>query len=385
MLRFIKNLSKPYVIIAILTFFVFLQFSFAQEVLPEIGVPELKHRIVENSNEIRGLKQSIEDLDDSISQLKRFQNQMILMGERTATDPLRNGLYYNYVLPNFITPKRLTVQLDSLVLTYDTLSYSLQYQVDAILSNIALLNKQVELYDKYILQTEKRYRAAEKSFELGNISYNDLVQAESNLENLYYNKEKLKNNIRILELQLIYMSDFEFYEPIRMVGIPINPPERLGDFEDYLDEALLISRDMFLADTMMEALIDEGIYIEAYKNLMLGSDYIDYHKRLSDAEAKSTESKQKVIQAVSDYFQQLKLYENNIMINEERIKSNNEKLEDMKVMKELGLITEVDIISFEIQLLQSEIDLENTIEGRNLTFRKFDLLIKQGLLIQGGN
>ncbi len=369
----------------ILLFLTQLQLAIAQEALPEIGVPEIKQRIIENSQELREISQSIDQLQEAVDQLDRLRSLMIMMGERTPTDPLKSGPYYNFIMPNFILPERYKVQLESLVTTYDTISTNLQYQVDAILSNIALLNGQVVMFDQYIAQAEKRYEVAKQSFDLGNISSDEMVQAELNLSNLKHNREKLINNIKNLELKLIYMTDFEFYEPIRIVGAPLpNPPLDLAPFEDYLQEAIQTNRTLFLNDIQMEVLEGEGIYTEAYKNFMNTSDYIDYYGRLSVAEADKITETHGVMSALLDYYQQLKLYENSIIIGEEKMQSNKAKLNDMILMKDLGLINDIDLMNFEIQLLDSELSLQNTVESRNLLYRKFNTLLNQGIMIQGG-
>lgn len=361
------------------------QLSLGQAELSEIGVQELKQRVSESSYELRDILQAIDQIQDNIDQLDRFRNLMIMMGETTPADPLKSGPYYNFIIPNFIAPEKLKVQLEVLVATYDTLNASLQFQVDVILSNIALLNGQVVMLDQYIEQTEKRYEATKRSLELGNISSNDIVQAELNLLNLKHNKEKLLNNIRNLELQLIYMSNFEFYEQVRVVGVPLpNPPRYLASFEDYLQEALEVNRDLFLIGIEKEALEGEGSYTEAYKSFMTTSDYIDYYTRLSAAESDAITKTQRVMSALMDYYQQLKLYENTIIIDEEKIQASKTKLADMILMEKLGQVTEIDLMNYEIQLLETELSLQNTIESRNLLYSKFTTLLSQGIMIQGG-
>ncbi|MDF2801243.1 MAG: hypothetical protein K0S61_1146 [Anaerocolumna sp.] len=358
----------------------------SKEALPEMSVGELKEKIIENSIDLYNLNQSIEDIEDQIDQFNRFKTYRIMAGDNTSGGALdKSGPFYDYVYPTYILPAQMETQLDNLITTRDTVYVNLNFTVDSLISQLALLEEQRAIYMLSITQSEKLFKSASANNKLGKISTNDLKRAELNLNNLTLNKNKIDNNIMIIRLKLMGMAGFENIDNIRFV------PERISSaaietdkLKEHLEIAETSSIKLNMAKRSYNAIVEENKFVDNYKVFIITSDQIDYKKRLFDAEVSQMTEQKNIYTTLSSLYNQIKALNKEVAINEEKLNRNQKLLDGSRLRLKNGSMKETDVMNFEIQVVQSKLSLQNTLENRNLISKKVDILLNQGIMIQGG-
>jgi hypothetical protein len=375
------------IITAVSLLFVVSSFSiYSNEVPTQLSVSDLKAGVVDNTVQLRDMDHTIDQLYEAQDGLLSAQVMLLLYGSYMSYGgELRSGIFYDDVKPALITPEQLGVQIETLVNAKENIIANLHYTVDMLLSQRRLLTSQVSMYDELIDQTSKRLEVIRTNYSLGNVTSNAVKEAELNLENLKHNREKMLNQIKMMELQLVALAGIEYEEGIQITGkVTSNSPGELLSFEEYLEIAESSNKDFYLNEISLEQLYAEEELIEKYKRFVLHTDQMDIKHRIMEAETKSYEDRQALYTNVMNGYKELQVYEYDVMIQEEKFEANKKLLKDMQVMKEQGLVTELDIMNFEIQVVQSEMSLQATVENRNLAYQRFESLVSYGIPIQGG-
>lgn len=354
--------------------------------MPEIGVSELKELIIQNSIDIYDINQSIYDIEDSIDQFNDFKTFIYMGGDTSSGSALeKKGPFYDYAYPNFIFQKQLQNQLDSLNVTKDTLQATLLLTTDSLISQVALLEGQRELYNVTISQSEKLFKSAALSQKLGKITTNELKKAENDLANLKLDKTKLDKNIMILKYKLMSMAGMDKAEDIRFVPVSITGMELdMDKYSEYLKIAEESSLDVNMAKNTYNMVVDENKYVESYKNFVSPADQIYYKKKLFDAEVTVMKSKKTVHSTLSNIYSEIKALNEDVAINEAKVSRSQKLYDEYKIRYKNGSAKETDLMSFEMQLMQSRINLQNAVENRNLALTKASTLLNSGIIIQGG-
>lgn len=347
----------------------------------EINLVDLREAFINQSKDVRDLKDTIDSIADAIANFDTNFRFVALAGDRSSgMKDQRKGSYYEYAYPNFVQMENLRAQLESLEITKETVETTLSFAADQLLSQYSLLKEQIAMYDQMILNTEKTYSAVQKKFELGSISKVDAENARIELENLKYNREKLAYQVENLKYNIMSLAGLEV-DKTYVFQSPIFTDTEYDNvnLSKYYNAASEVSKLIYNTNRQMQALENEKKYTTAYRSYILKSDLLDFDRRYEEGIQSQESAKIEVYKSLRTYLSEFNRISDEIGVAETQIKYDTNFLDKLSQMEKLGQIVDTDRISYEIKVFQSELSKMSLENEKFLIGQKLELLISYGI------
>ncbi|MBF4695118.1 TolC family protein [Fusibacter ferrireducens] len=356
-------------------------FAETQEEIVELSLSEYRDLVVKKDITLRNLKDSREDLADTITMLDKNSGYMLYGGDRTTGyKEQKKGSYYEYAYPNFVRTMNLEAQLATMDAQINLMEVGYVTAADTVLFKRDTLEKQLELSDQNLANVKRSYDEILEKAELGLVSKVDLETAKINLENTQFSRDQLYYALKGFEYTVKSTASLEPDKTYRFV-LPEFTDSKYDSnaFLEYYEMAKETNQVLAAAKVNMEALENEKKFITMYKNFVIASDLADFDRRYEDGqyEIKRLEKEiyKNLYSALSEYYK----LEDEIDVAQSQIEYDSNMLKKLAQMEEQGQVTATQRLQYETAVSKSKIDKLSLIQDKILLSQKIDLLVSFGI------
>ncbi len=350
-----------------------------------IGLDKLKQSFIENSTDLRTLKDAQADIGRGIDTYDLNVYYIVWLKDTTTgkqNDTMRSGKYYEYAFPNFVSIENYKVQLNHLEITQNMVEAKLSNAADQYVLNYKLLSEKIELYDKMIERTKKLDATIQDKVRLGLLTKRDEDNSRLELENLKLEREQLSLSKDALKDTILSMST---YDEGKNYEIQL-PTFTLSDFNSdnlgtYYDSAIELSQNLADLNRVREALEYEGNYIDLYRSVVLKSDIKDHEIRVLTNQNDIDTAKKTIYNKLKSELSELNTIEDSLKAADIEIAYNKSMLKKLENMESLGLVVDTDRMGYELKVFQSELQKKSLETNQFLIGQKLELLIYFGIEI----
>lgn len=281
-----------------------------------------------------------------------------------------------YIKPRDFGYKSAYAEIQKLKNTKQTIMPSIESNIREIYNQVITFQATLDLQEAYLALNTAQHEEMTLKYDLGEVTYDDLILSELNLLILNMQVEQLENNMDSVKMKFNKLIDVSVTEAFTLV-------DTLSSIEDIFDvEPLHNSLDVYLEDALINrsevknARIDyevkerEDSIIKDYLSNELLTDRVNAEIALVEASFNLEQAKATVIDDISDGYLSMMTYWNDYLLSVESYKLQLVSYDDMNTRYELGQISSMDLSFADYQVEQAKNKVETNLRNYLLSVEK---------------
>lgn len=337
----------------------------------------IEYALVNNSSIIdleRSTKDQKELYDDAKTEYIRWKNEI-----RSGGYSFENEAEYLTSTGDILELSKL--QYDSFMLGKEGAKLQVSYSVKNLIYSIFELKDNINLLEKNIIKQENDVEIANVKFMLNMITENELKNTKATLDTLRLNFNSAKDSLSSLEISLKQVMGFDVNKEL-VIKRPEYLVEELvvEDIDKVIDESLETNTSAISAK--MQYKQKENNYILATKtSFLLKDEKKDAKRNFEDAEFRLNNEISSIKENLKLLYNQVKDVENGIKISKDEFERAKVQFEQAKVMYDVGLISKNSYLAYELSVINAEKSNNSKVKEGILLKDRFNIAISVGDII----
>lgn len=283
-----------------------------------------------------------------------------------------------FVQPRDFTYYSLYAEVQKLKNTRKTIDPNIERAVKNLYIQVLELQATVELQNEYLEISTQQHDQLDKKHSLGQVSTDELVSSELNLEILSKQIEQLNLNFDSLLMNFNQLIETNITETYRFVDYLITDVDKYSfssihrTLDEYLDDGIMNRAEVKNARIALDVKEREDSIIKDYISVELSSTRINSDIALLIALNDLEVAEANVTENITDgYINMMSLWKEYLLSVETYNLANN-NFNDMNNRFELGQVTNLDLILVEYNLKLAENTVDNNLRNYINAVTKLD-------------